>query len=711
MRVSLALTTAMVALGLLPASSAHGQVSSSPWFISVKVTAAGATITPVAAADFDGDGKPDLLASGSFTTLTGGHTSLAVLFGNGDGSFKAVPITNFMPSNPAQTIYQVADVNGDRIPDLIASDPGPQSCPANNPGCGIYKSGSITVALGNPNRTFQNPQTYTGHGKFIPSSFVVADVNGDDRPDLVVLTAPQSPSSVTSGEVQVLLNEGNGKFRQGSTFASSITRLYGTGDFTNDGRQDIAGVGPDNVQILKNLGNGSLQLAATYAVPSVTSLGVADLDRDGHADLIIAGNYAPLVLLGNGDYTFRTTAEDGSNALTFPLGGQTNSNPVLFGDFNQDSHLDFVVHQYTYFGHGDGTFTLSKVYSPGPDFAQLLADINQDGLPDLIGNADNSLIVSFGGKYGILNAPLEMVTAPNTQNIATADLNRDGILDLAVFAAASSGNGQQQEMNLYPGTGKGYFNPAKTFLIPTGQALVGDVNNDGYQDIVVVADPNITVLLGGPGLTFAPPQTYNLPTPVPPGSNPGAIATLVDVNHDGKLDIVGLFGVLLGNGDGTFQPVLPLDGDKLKNVGLWQFALGDLDGDGNLDMVLLSTDHDQDLQDLPEAPINLFAIRGNGDGTFFRVGPPENVQHVGTCKSCNGIPGLQTFSYGGLSVIDVNQDGLADIVYTVTGMSDEFTQDVLVVELSDGKGGFGKPMEQPLGTRAMYGARTVPRLS
>ncbi len=495
-------------------------------------------------------------------------------------------------------------------------------------------------------------------------------------------------------QVQVLINDGNGKFRQGSRFASSITHLYGTGDFTNNGRQDIAGVDPNNVVILKNLGNGSLRVAASYP-SSVTSLGVADLNHDGHADLVVAEDYGPLILLGNGDYTFRTTADDGGSAITFLRGVQTESSPVLFGDFNHDGYVDFAVHQYTYFGHGDGTFTFSKAYGTGSDFARLLADINGDGIPDLIGNADKSLIVAFGSMNGIFDAPLQTVTVPNVQSIATADFNRDRIFDLAVFGAAPSSDNQQQVMSIYPGTNKGYFATQRNFLIPAGQALVGDMNNDGYADVVIVGK-TVTVLLGGPGFTFAPPRTSNLSRPadlaagVPLRAN--SIATLADVNDDGKLDIVGLFGVSLGKGDGTVGRVIPLNLSSLEGHPQ-QFAIGKLAEHGSVAMVVLSTDSGNS----PSSAM-LSVLRAEGKGNFRQI----SSLHVGQCKYCSGVPSP------GFMLVDINGDQLADLVYTATIQKNlGVPEDVLEVKLGDGQGNFpNAPIVLPLASRALFGPRT-----
>src|SRR5262249_47583589 len=133
------------------------------------------------------DGKPDIVI-GYSSTIYGGGQSVGVLLGNGDGSFTA---TQAFPA--ATGIVAVADVNGDRKPDIVVADPGEDTTfftqdEQNLPG--------VDVLLGNGDGTFQPPQFFASGSS--PSAVAVADLNGDGRTDVVLANSG-------TGSVSVLL--------------------------------------------------------------------------------------------------------------------------------------------------------------------------------------------------------------------------------------------------------------------------------------------------------------------------------------------------------------------------------------------------------------------------------------------------------------------------------------------------------------------------
>jgi hypothetical protein len=214
---------------------------------------AGIDITSVAIADVNGDGKPDVIAldsaADSFT-----HSAVAVLLGNGDGTLGTAVTYQLTIGGPTALSLAAADLNGDGKPDLVVTDgdtkgngfiivllnkgdgtfPTQVTYPSGGFGTSVIlgdvnhdgnldaivgiPSGSVSVLFGNGDGTFGTASVYPT-GLVRPTSVATGDFNGDGAPDLAIASAPQN--SVPNGQVAVLLNKGQG------TFEAPI--LYGTG--------------------------------------------------------------------------------------------------------------------------------------------------------------------------------------------------------------------------------------------------------------------------------------------------------------------------------------------------------------------------------------------------------------------------------------------------------------------------------------------------
>jgi len=197
----------------------------------------------VAVADLNGDGKADLVVANCGSGGSSACNSpglVGVLLGNGDGTFQTV-VTYGSGGLGAYSVV-VADVNGDGKPDLVVAN----NC-ASASNCVSYGPGSVGVLLGNGDGTFQTAVAYGSSG-FDAFSIAVADVNGDGKPDLVVLNGCVNASSCENyehGLVGVLLGNGNGTFQTAVAYDSGGYVLYGgatalaVADLNGDGKPDV----------------------------------------------------------------------------------------------------------------------------------------------------------------------------------------------------------------------------------------------------------------------------------------------------------------------------------------------------------------------------------------------------------------------------------------------------------------------------------------
>ncbi len=354
--------------------------------------------------DFNGDLKTDLAVMTRF--------GFSVLLGKGDGTLTAQMAQN----DQAGAGIHLADFNGDGKIDAIE----------------FATFGFPTaVHLGNGNGTFGSAIPLPASCQSGPA--VVADFNGDKRPDIAFVEG-------SGGGIGICLNNGDGTFKNAVVFDAGVqhTELL-FGDFNHDGKLDLAASDVGGVSILLGNGDGTFKTAIPTAASNFNNLATGDFNHDGKLDLVAGSNSQEIiVLLGKGDGTFQP-----------PI---TSPNPSGFGipavgDLNKDGNLDLVTlgpgfpsGMNILLGNGDGTFKAPAFQKLSVPVTFQLRDVNGDGKLDLIVTSYGLLDVLLGNGDGTFQTAKNYPAPQGRVFFAAADLNGDGLLDVAYLTQTDRSN-------------------------------------------------------------------------------------------------------------------------------------------------------------------------------------------------------------------------------------------------------------------------------
>jgi hypothetical protein len=355
----------------------------------------------------------------------------------------------------------------------------------------------LLAAVGSAQTNIFGPATHFPAGPG-PRSLVVADFNGDSKPDLVVTNS--------SASLSILLGTGTGAFGAPTTVAGGAVEVA-AGDFNADGNLDLAVTnGGSQVLIFLGTGTGTFGPPTALAanVRSSWSLAVADFNGDGKLDLALAdfGDNVVSILLGLGDGSFSS-----------PTLVRTRIGPnlifVVAGDFDGDGKPDLAVANHwmpvadeydvqVLLGTGTGSFTPLPGEAPwvtaGKNPRRMaVGDFNRDGKLDLavacVSEPALSVLLGTGG--GNLGTRTIFQTGGSPWAVAVGDVNGDGNPDLAV----TNFNGTPSSVAILLGSGSGAFGPATILTVgnrPTSVAL-SDLNGDGLLDLAVANEDSNTV--------------------------------------------------------------------------------------------------------------------------------------------------------------------------------------------------------------------------
>jgi len=524
--------------------------------------------------DFNRDGFVDLAVT------NGQDNTVSILIGNNDGTFKLN--TNLAAGvNPHGMV--VIDFNGDGFQDLVVANQGDSTI-------GMFMGGA---------KGFHSQTTFaTGPN---PVALAVADVNQDGKPD--VLTANSGASSIS-----VMIHSFNGGFADHVDFTTKdkVTAIA-VGDFNGDGNVDIAAAATASnaISVLWGKGDGSFFFRADFATGSApAALAAADFTGDGRIDLAIANSLDNTVhiLPGLGALALQ-------NRTTIPTGNAPNG--IATCDFNLDGNMDMAVADRSdnaltiLLGNGTGTFTaLPSSPATGLKPSSVIAvDLNKDNHCDLVATnaGDGTVSVFLGNGDGTFGGATLLTAGKKPVSVVAADFNKDGNLDLAVV------NQNDLTVSIFLGNGNGTFQPQRVFF--TGPAtnpswVVADDFGNGKIDLAISdsGTGTVSVLLGAGDGTFSNPLLY------PTGAGASSVA-IGDFNGDNKKDLAvtnngaNTVSILPGNGNGTFQSHVDFPTAK----GPFFVTAVDLNDDGKLDLAIGASSSGSN---------RVSIMLGNGDGTF-----------------------------------------------------------------------------------------------
>jgi Calx-beta domain/FG-GAP-like repeat len=443
-----------------------------PSFSPVTFYPVGTAGFHLAAGDFNGDGRADLVVANE------GSGTVSVLLSNSDGSLQAALDS---PTGASPNAIAVGDFNHDGKLDVVTTRSG---------------APEINVLLGKGDGTFELPQSIVLPGQFpanytgatpldqSPTSVAVGDINHDGKIDLVVgaetaftVLVPYPGyyggtyyyyRTYEDGYANVLLGHGDGTFADPTAIhegANSVPEAIALADVNGDGNLDVVTENAlsYDVAVLRGNGDGTFQPAQHSGSGSwYSNVPLGDFDGDGKLDVLMPGQ----MLKGNGDGTFQS-------GTPLPYGAN-----AVVGDLNGDGKLDIAFMQssahYTYYnwyygydpvtddyatvllGYGDGSFAqpttsfLGEQVGYGYNLTDaVLADFNNDGRPDLagaapyLGTADVALNAGGWVLPAVLSVSDAVVTEGDTGTVSitfTVTMTHGGADDVTVSYATADGS-------------------------------------------------------------------------------------------------------------------------------------------------------------------------------------------------------------------------------------------------------------------------------
>lgn len=596
--------------------------------LEIKTSPAAPNPFYIAAGDLTDDGKLDLAVTTNARAAdpTTADQNISIFPGDGNGGFAQAIFVGIHAPGDALIQIEAGDFNGDGKTDLVA----------------MSVTGELFLLTGKGAGMF-DPAVKTAPRTGYPW-MAVGDFNGDRKSDVAIFGSDDA-------EAKIFL-AGGGNLLQ-SPFSQPLLTQPGAvvaEDFNGDGKTDLAVAHPDGLAVYPAIIGGRFDAPIYYFTGAVeitssnynlSTLATGDFNRDGRPDVFLPSNTAltapnslPLVVVSP------MSAEAAAMPRSFSFSPNSNQQPgrptsaTIAADLNGDGLTDLVTAVSdgisVLFGTGRGELREPLFFPTGqPPGALFAADFNNDHRLDLVSvNSDAQVRVLFNDGHGGFSTIVPINNGPNPRTVATGDFNGDGNADLIV-------SGRNDILSLFVGNGLGGFTEMAAgigdeFSDPI--FVTGDFNGDGNLDLAMTAyiagscfSNKVSILAGDGKGRFS--RIATVPLTVSP-------ANLVaeDFNGDGRTDLAFVNNncqgrtvyVMLATSAGLAQPVAY---PYIASIFGTSLSIGDLNGDAKSDLILSGS-----------------VLFNTGNGTF-------------------GAP--QRFTAGrnplALPVADFNQDGVNDL--------------------------------------------------
>lgn len=427
----------------------------------------------VRAADMDGDNKVDLVLRGTCTDVGCGpglNDNVSVLLNTGSFGFSTLGLTE-RAAGPGSLV--VADIDGDQHRDVLVSG-GATITPLLQDGTGLLP-GAPALAL---------PGT---------AAIGTGDFDGDGHVDFALSRHPIGPGAYNT--VEIFESNGQaivpGPVSLGTDSTAPAPTGLASADVDGDGHVDVILVGPDNaLRWMRNTNAsgtfGDLKDVGLFDVPR--AFDVSDLGGDGDVDVAIASTSMGVLLV-----------EDLGGAAAVSA-VQVGANPVAIasGDIDGDGDRDLLVGLegggLAVLRNDGAAWSATTIATFATPTAVVAADVDADGHVDVVLATASSLSVLFGdGAGGFvegMDVPGAGVGAATATSVLVADVDTDGLPDLL---AVSDG---RDDATLLRHTGPRVFGPGERYGVSSNPSSVVtmDVDLDARPDVVVLAEKFVNVL-------------------------------------------------------------------------------------------------------------------------------------------------------------------------------------------------------------------------